>query len=46
MAQNSWLTVPAKDKLIFEVPAEKRWETALETLGIHSWDISPDIGHA
>lgn len=46
LAQNSWLTVPADDNLIFEVPVEKRWEAALARLGIHSWDISPDIGHA
>lgn len=46
LAHNSWLTVPADDELIFQVPAEQRWEAAMAKLGINTWDISPDIGHA
>lgn len=46
LARNSWLTIPADDDLIFNVPADKLWEEAAKRLGIDIWSISPEVGHA
>ncbi len=43
---NIWLTVEAGVDLIFDVPVEKRWETALERLGIDPVLLSSDFGSA
>lgn len=46
LANNSWLTLPAAEDLIFDVPIEKRWEEAVKRLGFDVWQISPVAGHA
>jgi putative transcriptional regulator len=46
MLHNTWLTVPATAKLIFDVPFEERWSSAAETMGIDINQISPHAGHA
>lgn len=46
IAANSWLTVPADLGIIFEVPFEKRWTAAAESLGINVKLISSTAGHA
>ena len=46
ITENSWLTVPADTDLIFETPYEERYDKALALLGLQSWMISPDAGHA
>jgi putative transcriptional regulator len=43
---NSWLMVEADLELLFETPIHKKWETAVQRLGIDVWQIGPDIGHA
>jgi len=46
LAENSWLTVGADLGVIFDTPVEKRYDVALKLLGLESWMISPDAGHA
>ena len=42
---NNWLTIPYNASLLFDVPAEKKWETAIQTLGIAPEFLSMDAGH-
>jgi putative transcriptional regulator len=44
--ENSWLSVPMSEQLVFEVPFEQRWQAAWQLLGVHSSRISPVAGHA
>ena len=46
IAENSWLTVEADMGVIFDTPVDKRYDKALELLGLQSWMLSPDAGHA
>jgi putative transcriptional regulator len=46
LGENSWLTVAADTRLIFETPVAQRYEQALKLLGLESWMLSPDAGHA
>ena len=46
LGENSWLTVPADSKLIFDTPVEQRYEQALHLLGLQAWMLSSDAGHA
>ena len=46
LGENSWLTVEADARLIFETPVAQRYEQALKLLGLESWMLSPDAGHA
>ena len=46
IAENSWLTVEADPLVIFDTPIEQRYDRALGLLGLQSWMLSPDAGHA
>lgn len=46
LGENSWLTVPADAKLIFDTPVAQRYEQALHLLGLEAWMLSSDAGHA
>ena len=46
ITENSWLTVEADPKLIFDTPVEERYDRAMALLGLQSWMLSPDAGHA
>lgn len=46
LAENSWLTVGADQAVIFETPAEQRYDRALGLLGLQSWMLSPEAGRA
>jgi putative transcriptional regulator len=46
LAENTWLTVPASVDVIFEVPMAERYDRALDLLGLKSWMLSPEAGHA
>ncbi|TFZ01071.1 YqgE/AlgH family protein [Ramlibacter rhizophilus] len=46
LAENSWLTVGADAAVIFDTPVEQRYDKALLLLGLQSWMLSPDAGHA
>jgi len=38
--------VDAKSSLIFDTPVEERYDQALALLGLKSWMIAPQAGHA
>jgi putative transcriptional regulator len=46
ISDNSWLTVAADASVIFDTPVEQRYDKALLLLGLQSWMLSPDVGHA
>jgi len=46
LAQNAWLTVAADPHILFETPAERRYEAGLKLLGIDLAMLSDDAGHA
>jgi putative transcriptional regulator len=46
ISDNSWLTVEADPVVIFDTPVEQRYDRALLLLGLQSWMLSPDAGHA
>ena len=46
MAQNSWLTVPAKASILFELPPEERLPAAMQKLGVSFTQLSDVAGHA
>ncbi len=46
LSENTWLTVAASAEVIFEVPMAERYDRALDLLGLKSWTLSPDAGHA
>lgn len=46
LANNTWLNCPADEQIIFDIPAEKRWQSAADILGIDLQLLSNDAGHA
>lgn len=46
ISQNAWLTVPATEHILFELPAEERLAAAMALLGIDYASLSEDTGHA
>ena len=44
--RNSWLTVDADTAVIFDTPIAERYDRALLLLGLQSWMLSRDAGHA
>jgi len=46
LAQNAWLTVAADPVILFETPADQRYEAGLKLLGIDLSMLSDDAGHA
>jgi putative transcriptional regulator len=46
LGDNSWLTVEADARLIFETPVPERYAQALKLLGLEPWMLAPDAGHA
>ena len=46
LAENAWLTVQADPATVFEVPLAQRYEHALGLLGLKSWMLSSEAGHA
>ncbi|MEQ8497445.1 MAG: YqgE/AlgH family protein [Gammaproteobacteria bacterium] len=46
MADNAWLSGPANLAIMFETPAELRWERAAALIGVDLAAMSHDVGHA
>ncbi len=44
--QNSWLVCPFDLGLLYDVPFERRWETAGLSIGVHMNELTLDAGHA
>ena len=46
VAENAWLSGPADQRIIFEVPYQDRWEVAVRSLGVDVDRLSGEAGHA
>jgi putative transcriptional regulator len=46
LRENSWLTLPVSDAVLFDLPYEQRWPAAWRTLGVDVSQVSPRAGHA
>ena len=46
MGRNGWINVGAEPGIIFDTPAEQRYDTALSLLGIDARMLSQEAGHA
>jgi putative transcriptional regulator len=46
MLDNTWLSVPASNEIVFDVPFADRWVFAARMLGIDISRVSPHAGHA
>jgi putative transcriptional regulator len=46
LAANSWLSCPANEQIIFEIPPEDRWQAAADIIGVDLQLLSHDAGHA
>ena len=46
LGDNAWLTVNADRAVIFDTPAQDRYDKALALLGLQAWMISSEAGHA
>lgn len=46
LLENSWLTVPMSERIVFELPYADRWAAAWQMLGVESSRVSPLAGHA
>lgn len=46
MADNTWLSCPADEQIIFSTPAEERWKAAAKLIGVDLSLLSNDAGHA
>ncbi|MDH3354328.1 MAG: YqgE/AlgH family protein [Chromatiales bacterium] len=43
---NSWLTVPANEEILFTLPFQGRWQAAANIIGIDLNQLSSQAGHA
>ena len=43
--ENSWLTIPYNESLLFEVDTQSKWSIALNTLGISPEHLSMEAGY-
>jgi putative transcriptional regulator len=46
LSQNAWLSVPADERIMFDLPAEERLPAAMALLGIDFATLSEEAGHA
>jgi putative transcriptional regulator len=46
MAQNAWLSGPADETILFDLPLEQRWQAAAALLGVDLNLLSSEVGHA
>jgi putative transcriptional regulator len=46
ITENTWLTVPASERILFDLPAEERLAAAMELLGVSYATLMEDAGHA
>ena len=46
LSQNTWLTVPASQEIIFNLASEEKFTAAMQSLGIRDANLSHEVGHA
>jgi putative transcriptional regulator len=44
--RNDWLTADATTEIVFDLPMERKWDAALESLGVSPLTLSSEAGHA
>lgn len=44
--KNSWIAIPANQHIMFDLPYHRRYQAALDSLGIKAHNIMADVGHA
>lgn len=46
LAENAWLSAPVNLDILFQAPFERRWEMAVQMLGVDLSRLSVEAGHA
>jgi len=46
ISSNAWLNGPASEEILFDLPAEARWEAAARAIGVDLNLLSGEAGHA
>lgn len=46
LADNAWLTTPADERILFEMPFDDRLDSAMKSLGIDFAQLAGEAGHA
>ena len=46
LSQNAWLTVPADQRILFDLHYEEKLPSAMELLGIDFTNLAVNAGHA
>ncbi|GAB4128635.1 MAG: YqgE/AlgH family protein [Sideroxydans sp.] len=46
LAANAWLSVPANEHILFDLPAEEKLPAAMKLLGVDFASLSEETGHA
>jgi putative transcriptional regulator len=46
IAENSWLSCPANEQIMFDTPVQDRWQAAADLIGVDLGLLSQDAGHA
>lgn len=44
--ENAWLIIEADEDILFKTPIHKRWQAAVNKLGVDVWQLAPGVGHA
>jgi putative transcriptional regulator len=44
--ENAWLTLRADSEILFDTPIHKKWQTAVNRLGVDVWQLTQQVGHA
>ena len=43
---NAWLTLEADQEILFDTPIHKKWQAAVNKLGVDVWQLTQQAGHA
>ena len=46
IAQNSWISCPANNEILFNTPSQEIWHAAAKLMGVNLKKMSFDVGHA
>lgn len=46
LIENTWIAVPADEKILFRTPIINRWSAAAKILGINIFNVTNQTGHA
>lgn len=44
--ENAWLTLEADQEILFDTPIHKKWQAAVNKLGVDVWQLTQQSGHA